>query len=157
MFITTTTESSVLCVYIVFIHMFCLFFSCAAPRYRHGQRKKPSRVPPGYTPWGNVWEIVWEYNTSLLLPVLMLGVRTIQILCLLWIDEAKANIKPIYECRCNGRLQTKRFTRLSHTGLILEVFILFFFPFFILFGPVSKMRNWGRKWCVETKERDKEG
>ena len=37
--------------------------------------------------------------------------------CLLWIDEAKANIKPIYECRCNGRLQTKRFTRLSHTGL----------------------------------------
>ncbi len=36
--------------------------------------------------------------------------------CLLWIDEAKANIKPIYECRCNGRLQTKRSTRLSHTG-----------------------------------------
>ncbi len=28
--------------------------------------------------------------------------------------EAKANRKPIYECRCNGRLQTKRFTRLSH-------------------------------------------
>ena len=27
--------------------------------------------------------------------------------CLLRIDEAKANIKPIYECRCNGRLQTK--------------------------------------------------
>ncbi len=25
-------------------------------------------------------------------------------LLLLWIDEAKANIKPIYECRCNGRL-----------------------------------------------------
>jgi hypothetical protein len=24
--------------------------------------------------------------------------------CLLWIDEAKANIKPIYECRCNERL-----------------------------------------------------
>jgi hypothetical protein len=22
--------------------------------------------------------------------------------------------KPIYECRCNGRLQTKRFTRLAH-------------------------------------------
>jgi len=39
--------------------------------------------------------------------------------CLLWIDEAKANIKPIYECRCNGRLQTKRFTRLSHTGLVV--------------------------------------
>ncbi len=25
-------------------------------------------------------------------------------------------IKPIYECRCNGRLQTKRFTRLTHIG-----------------------------------------
>ncbi len=25
-------------------------------------------------------------------------------------------LKPIYECRCNGRLQTKRFTRLAHTG-----------------------------------------
>ncbi len=24
--------------------------------------------------------------------------------CLLWIDEAQANIKPIYECRCNERL-----------------------------------------------------
>jgi hypothetical protein len=30
-------------------------------------------------------------------------------------------IKPIYECRCNGRLQTKRFTRLSHTGLVVEL------------------------------------
>jgi hypothetical protein len=30
-------------------------------------------------------------------------------------------IKPIYECRCNGRLQTKRFTRLVHTGLVVEL------------------------------------
>jgi hypothetical protein len=30
-------------------------------------------------------------------------------------------IKPIYECRCNGRLQTKRFTRLAHTGLVVEL------------------------------------
>jgi hypothetical protein len=30
-------------------------------------------------------------------------------------------IKPIYECRCNGRLQTKKFTRLSHTGLVVEL------------------------------------
>ena len=29
--------------------------------------------------------------------------------------------KPIYECRCNGRLQTKRFTRLAHTGLVVEL------------------------------------
>jgi hypothetical protein len=41
--------------------------------------------------------------------------------CLLWIDKAKANIKPIYECWCNGRLQTKRFTRLTHTGLVMEL------------------------------------
>ena len=26
----------------------------------------------------------------------------------------------MYECRCNGRLQTKRSTRLSHTGLFLD-------------------------------------
>jgi hypothetical protein len=29
--------------------------------------------------------------------------------------------KPIYECRCNGRLQTKRFTRLSYTGSVVEL------------------------------------
>jgi hypothetical protein len=35
----------------------------------------------------------------------------------------KTNIKPIYECRCNGRLQleTKRSTCLSHTGLVVEL------------------------------------
>ena len=30
-------------------------------------------------------------------------------------------LKPIYECRCNGRLQTKGSTRLSHTGLVVEL------------------------------------
>ena len=30
-------------------------------------------------------------------------------------------LKPIYECRRNGRLQTKRFTRLTHTGLVVEL------------------------------------
>ena len=32
-------------------------------------------------------------------------------------------IKPIYECRCDERLQTKtkRFTRLSYTGLVVEL------------------------------------
>ena len=34
--------------------------------------------------------------------------------------KRKLKIKPIYECRCNGRLQTKRFTRLTHTGLVVE-------------------------------------
>jgi hypothetical protein len=33
----------------------------------------------------------------------------------------KANIKPIHECRCNGRLQTKRSMRLPHTGLVVEL------------------------------------
>ena len=32
----------------------------------------------------------------------------------------KLKINPIYECRCNGRLQTKRFMRLAHTGLVVE-------------------------------------
>jgi hypothetical protein len=31
----------------------------------------------------------------------------------------KLKIKPIYECRCNGRLQTKRFMSLTHTGLVV--------------------------------------
>jgi hypothetical protein len=39
----------------------------------------------------------------------------------LWINERKLKIKPIYECRCNGRLQTKRFIRLTHTGLVVEL------------------------------------
>jgi hypothetical protein len=30
-------------------------------------------------------------------------------------------LKPLYECRCNGRLQTKRFTRLTHTGSVVEL------------------------------------
>jgi hypothetical protein len=30
-------------------------------------------------------------------------------------------LKPIHECRCNGRLQTKRFTRLAHTGSVVEL------------------------------------
>ena len=50
-------------------------------------------------------------------------------------------IKPIYECRCNGRLQTKRFTRLAHTGLVVELehlkietrLIDEMFPSFVLF------------------------
>jgi hypothetical protein len=33
----------------------------------------------------------------------------------------KLKIKPIYECRCNGRLKTKKFTHLSHTGLVVEL------------------------------------
>ena len=35
--------------------------------------------------------------------------------------KRKLKIKPIYECRCNGRLQTKRFTCLTHTGLVVEL------------------------------------
>jgi hypothetical protein len=35
--------------------------------------------------------------------------------------KLELQIKPIYECRCNGRLQTKRFTRLTHTGLVVEL------------------------------------
>ena len=35
--------------------------------------------------------------------------------------KRKLKIKPIYECRCNGRLQTKRFTRLAHTVLVVEL------------------------------------
>jgi hypothetical protein len=35
--------------------------------------------------------------------------------------KRKRKIKPIYECRCDERLQTKRFTSLSHTGLVVEL------------------------------------
>ncbi len=30
-------------------------------------------------------------------------------------------LKPTYECRCNGRLQTKRITLLSYTGSVVEL------------------------------------
>jgi hypothetical protein len=37
-------------------------------------------------------------------------------------ESMKRNLlNPIYECRCNGRLQTKRFTRLSYTGSVVEL------------------------------------
>jgi hypothetical protein len=35
--------------------------------------------------------------------------------------KRKIKIKPIYECRCDGRLQTNRLTLLSHTGLVVEL------------------------------------
>jgi hypothetical protein len=35
--------------------------------------------------------------------------------------KRKLKIKTIYECRCNERLQTKRFTRLTYTGLVVEL------------------------------------
>ena len=35
--------------------------------------------------------------------------------------KRELKIKPIHECRCDGRLQTKRFTRLSYTGLVVEL------------------------------------
>jgi hypothetical protein len=35
--------------------------------------------------------------------------------------KRELKIKPIYECRCDGRLQTKKFTRLSYTGLVVEL------------------------------------
>jgi hypothetical protein len=38
--------------------------------------------------------------------------------------KRKLKIKPTYECRCNGRLQNKRFTCLTsctHTGLVVEL------------------------------------
>jgi hypothetical protein len=37
-------------------------------------------------------------------------------------ESMKRNLlKPIYECRCNGRLQTKRITCLSYTGSVVEL------------------------------------
>jgi len=37
-------------------------------------------------------------------------------------ESMKRNLlKPIYECRCNGRLQAKRFTRLAHTRSVVEL------------------------------------
>ncbi len=38
-------------------------------------------------------------------------------------ESMKRNLKtkPTYECRCDGRLQTKRFIHLSYTGLVVEL------------------------------------
>ncbi len=35
--------------------------------------------------------------------------------------KRKLKIKPLYECRCDGRLQTKRFTHLSYTEFVVEL------------------------------------
>jgi hypothetical protein len=35
--------------------------------------------------------------------------------------KRELKIKPMYECRCDVRLQTKRFTCLSYTGLVVEL------------------------------------
>ena len=37
--------------------------------------------------------------------------------------KREIQIKPIYECRCDERLQTKtkKFTRLTYTGLVVEL------------------------------------
>ena len=39
------------------------------------------------------------------------------------VNKREIHEKPTYECRCDGRLQTKtkRFTRLSYTGLVVEL------------------------------------
>ncbi len=43
--------------------------------------------------------------------------------CFVYYESIKRELKirPIYECRCDGRLQTKRFTGLSYTGLVVEL------------------------------------
>ncbi len=65
----------------------------------------------------------WKWNW----PLLNCADWTPESLFLLVFDEVyyesmkrKVKIKPLYECRCNGKLQTKRFTRLSHTGLVVK-------------------------------------
>jgi hypothetical protein len=35
--------------------------------------------------------------------------------------KIELKIKPIYECRCDGKTTSKRFTRLSYTGLVVEL------------------------------------
>jgi hypothetical protein len=44
---------------------------------------------------------------------------------LLFVDyesiKRELKIQPIYECRCNERLQTKRFTLLAHTESVVEL------------------------------------
>jgi hypothetical protein len=35
--------------------------------------------------------------------------------------KRKIKIKPVNECRCNERLQTKKFMCLTHTGLVVEL------------------------------------
>jgi hypothetical protein len=51
------------------------------------------------------------------------GTGHLQLLVVVYYESIKRDlkIKPIYECRCHGRLQTKRFTRLSYSGLVVEL------------------------------------
>jgi hypothetical protein len=82
--------------------------------------------PENYRPvvlLNNLFQLVSYIIQERLVSIVEGGVVNLwyQQFCLLRNDEVKANIKPKYECRCNGRLQTKRSTRLSHTGLVVEL------------------------------------
>ncbi len=39
----------------------------------------------------------------------------------MFIMNRKLKIKPMYECRCDGILQTKILMRLAYTGLVVEL------------------------------------
>jgi hypothetical protein len=41
--------------------------------------------------------------------------------CVYYESMKRKLLKPINECRCDGRLQTKRITRLPHTGSVVEL------------------------------------
>jgi hypothetical protein len=57
--------------------------------------------------------------------VLSLRILGDEAFCVVYYESInrEVKIKPIYECRCDERLQTKtkRFTRLSHAGLVVEL------------------------------------
>jgi hypothetical protein len=63
-----------------------------------------------------------EENLKLLCGKLIGEERIENVVYYEWIKR-ELKIKPIYECRCDERPQTKtkRFTRLSYTGLVLEL------------------------------------
>ena len=73
--------------------------------------------------------LFWSLPSYLFLRVLlqwhMLGVYfTVSVLFVYYESiKREINIKPIHECRCDERLQTKpkRFTRVSYTGLVVEL------------------------------------
>ena len=110
---------------------------------RYDKRRRHSFTKPGVSNWNLfVIESVPNPRTCMLHHTKSLnfeGVclhKTIKVWVVFWfvyfqpvvvyyeLMKRKLKIKPTYECRCNGRLQTKRFTRLSHTGLKTCLFIM---------------------------------
>jgi hypothetical protein len=105
----------------------CLHRSIDTDRHTHGIFRSPARLRLSETCWERAWHHTRDSRTYV--HVYSIFVRMV----LGWIKTQRVvdyesikwefKIRCIYECRCDARLQvkTKEFTRLTYTGLVVEL------------------------------------